>query len=98
MLPPWRTRPESNNREERAELAHIAADPLAPPTEQDKEGGERKHEHDVDRAGQQVVPRQPQGNEPEDDAGSQKHHRKLGTGDDGGSILLPPPTTAKEQT
>jgi len=51
MLPPWRTRPYANNRKERAELAHVAADPLALPTEQDKEGGEHKYEGNVDRAG-----------------------------------------------
>ncbi len=50
MLPPWRTRAQSDNREDGAELAHVAADPLAPPTKQDKEAGKSEHEHDVDGA------------------------------------------------
>ncbi len=69
MLPPRRTRAYADNGEERAKLAHIGAYPLAPPTEQDKEGRESEHEHDMDRAGQQVMPHGQNSDEPEDDAG-----------------------------
>ena len=69
MLPPRRMWAYADNREKRAKLAHIAADPLAPPTEQGKEGRKREHEHDVDRAGQQMMPHGQNGDEPEDDAG-----------------------------
>ena len=98
MLPPGRMWAYADNREERAELAHIAVHPLAPPTEQDKETGEGKHEHDMDGAGQQVMPRRQYRDEPEDDASGQEHAHELGTRDEGGCVVLPPPTTAKQQT
>jgi len=78
-------------------LAHVAEDPFAPPTEQDKEASESEHEHDVDGSGQQVVPRRQQRDEPEDDACGQEHTHELGARDEGGRILLPAPPTSKEQ-
>jgi len=49
-------------------LAYIAAHLLTPTTEQDKEAGEGEHEHDMDGAGQQVMPRCQSCDEPEGDA------------------------------
>ena len=70
-------------------MAHVATDPLAPPTEQDNETGKDKHERDVDRSGQQVVLRRQQRDKPEDDASGQKQADELGTRDEGGRVLLP---------
>ncbi len=56
MLPPRRAPVKPHDGENGAQLAHIAADPLAPPTEQDKEAGKRDHERDMDGSGQQVMP------------------------------------------
>jgi len=70
MLPPRRAPVKPLYGEECAELAHVAAEPLTTPTEQDKEAGKDKHERDVDGSGQQVVPHRQQRNEPEDDTSS----------------------------
>ncbi len=51
MLPPRRAPAKPHDGENGTELAHVAADPLAPPTEQDKEAGKDEYEHDMDGAG-----------------------------------------------
>ncbi len=98
MLPQRRALVKPLNGEECAELAHVATDPLAPPTEQDKEAGENEHERDVEGSGQQVVPRRQQRDEPEDDAGDQEHTHELGVRDDGSSILLPATAASEEKS
>ncbi len=96
MLPPRRTRAQSNNREDRAELTHVGANTLAPPTKQDEEGRKSEHKHDVDRAGQQVMSRRQHRNEPEDDTGNQEQTDELCARDEGSCILLPAAAAAKE--
>ncbi len=96
MLPQRRAPAKPHDGENGAELAHVAAHPLAPPTEQDKEAGEGEHEPDMDGSGQQVMSRRQPGDEPEDDASGQEQAHELGARDDGGCVVLPPPTTAKE--
>jgi len=78
-------------------LAYIAAHLLTPTTEQDKEAGEGEHEHDMDGAGQQVMPRCQHRDEPEGDARSQKEPDEPGARDEGASVILPATTSAKEQ-
>ncbi len=70
-------------------MAHVATDPLAPPTEHDKEASEGEHQRDVDGSCQQVVLRRQQRDKPEDDASGQKKADKLGARDEGGRVLLP---------
>ncbi len=98
MLPQRRAPVKPLNGEECAELVHVAADPLAPSTEQDNEAGKDKHERDVDGSGQQVVPRCQQRDEPEDDAGGQEHTHEFGARDEGGCVVLPATTASKEKS
>ncbi len=98
MLPQRRAPAKPLNGEECTELAHIATDPLAPPTKQHKEAGKDKHERDVDGSGQQVVPRRQQRDEPEDDAGGQEHTHELGARDEGGCVVLPATAASKEKS
>ena len=75
---------------------HIAPGPLAPPTEQDKEGGENEHERDVDGTGQQVMPDRQNCDEPEDDAGRQEQPNEPSARDDAGRVVLPGAATTEE--
>ncbi len=97
MLPQRRAPAKPHDGEDGAELAHVVADPLTPPTKQDKEAGKGEHERDVDGSGQQMVPRRQQRDEPEDDASGQEYAGELGAGNDGSSIILPAPATVEEE-
>ncbi len=97
MLPQRRALAKPLNGEEGAELAQIAAESFALPTEQDKEASEREHEHDMDGSGQQVMPRHQHTDEPEDDACGQEHAHKLGARDEGRRVVLPAPPASKEK-
>ncbi len=68
MLPQRRAPAKPHDGENGAELAHVAAHPLAPPTEQNKEGRKREHEHDMDGASEEVMPCCQSCDEPEGNA------------------------------
>jgi len=96
MLPQRRAPAKPLNGEECAELAHVGAHTLAPPTKQDNEGRKSEHKQDVDGTCQQVMSRHQHRDEPEDDTGDQEHTHELGARDEGSCIILPAAAAAKE--
>ncbi len=76
---------------------HVAADSLAPPTEQDKEGGKNEHERDVDGTGQQVMSGRQKCDEPEDNAGRQEQSNEPGARDNAGRVVLPGAASTEEK-